>query len=68
MNQVIAVLSMLHESAGSNSAVRRFRNKSVLEWTLSRLARGESLDGVTVLCWDDQYEAASEACGNAWRA
>jgi radical SAM protein with 4Fe4S-binding SPASM domain len=54
MNQITAILSMLHESAEANSAVRRFRNKPVLEWTLSRLARAASIDAVTVLCWNDQ--------------
>lgn len=66
MNQITAILSMLHESAEVHSAVRRFRNKPVLEWTLSRLARATSIDTVSILCWNDQLSEvipAAEAHG-----
>ena len=37
MKNVTAILSMLHEGAGPNSATRLFRSEPVLRWTLKRL-------------------------------
>jgi radical SAM protein with 4Fe4S-binding SPASM domain len=59
MNQIIAILSMLHESADRHSAARRFRGRPVLEWTLRRLSAASSIDTVAVLCWDDQLAAVN---------
>ena len=47
---VVAVLSMLHESADRNSATRAFRGAPVLAWTLKRLASADRVGGVAVLC------------------
>ena len=55
--QIVAVLSMLHEPAETNSATRRFRGRPVLDWTLRRLASAGSVGTAVVLCWDDQAEA-----------
>ncbi len=63
-NKVIAILSMLHEPAGRNSVVRRFRGRPVLEWTLRRLSAATSLDTVAVLCWDDQLQAVNQVAEN----
>jgi spiro-SPASM protein len=55
MTQTLALISTLHESAAQNSATREFRNRPVLDWTLSRLARSHKLDATTtILCWQDQ--------------
>jgi hypothetical protein len=53
MNQVTAILSMLHEGPEHNSATRRFRDRPVLQWTLNRLQRSEYIDRRIILCWDD---------------
>ena len=64
MKNVTAILSLLHEPAGARcSAVRRFRNRPVLAWTLDRLAKCRELAGIAVLCWADQQMAVVEACG-----
>ena len=55
---------MLHESPTRHSAERRFRGKSVLEWTLRRLSAATSLDTVAILCWDDQLAAVSIVADN----
>ncbi len=55
--RVVAVLSMLHEAAESNSATREFQARSVIEWTLSRLSLAARLAAVTIMCWDDQLAA-----------
>jgi hypothetical protein len=60
MNNIGAICSLLHEPAEFNSATRRFRKDTVLDWTLSRLARAGSLDFVTILCWDDQMVAVAD--------
>jgi hypothetical protein len=59
MNQVTAVVSMLHEGAESNSAQRLFRREPVLAWTLARLGLSANLSSVAILCWDDQLERIS---------
>ncbi len=64
MNHVAAVLSMLHESAEMNSAVRKFRAVPVLQWTLNRLGRAADIDSVSVLCWDDQHAAVAAVAEN----
>lgn len=56
MNNVTAVISMLHEGAATNSAARFFRQQPVLAWTLQRLWMCEKLDSVAILCWEDQLE------------
>jgi spiro-SPASM protein len=58
MNQIAAVLSLLHQSPGRpSSASRLFRNEPVLAWTLRRLARSRGLAHRAILCWDDQLLA-----------
>src|SRR5262245_23849664 len=68
MNNVTAVLSMLHEPpdarAGEgisrqplNSANRIFRQDPVLAWTLDRLQRTSRLGSTAILCWEDQIES-----------
>jgi Iron-sulfur cluster-binding domain len=64
VNHVAAVISMLHESAEMNSALRKFRGVPVLQWTLSRLGRAEDIDSVSILCWDDQHTAAAAVAEN----
>jgi radical SAM protein with 4Fe4S-binding SPASM domain len=59
MQRIIAILSMLHESADHHSASRNFRGKPVLDWTLRRLAAAASIETVAVLCWDDQFTAVT---------
>jgi Radical SAM superfamily/Iron-sulfur cluster-binding domain len=54
---VTAVLSMLHEPLGANSATRRFRGEAALAWTLFRLGRCQRISQSIVLCWEDQAEA-----------
>src|SRR5438105_552020 len=55
MTRLTPVLSMLHESAGvQSSAVRLFRERAVLGWTLERLRRATLVDSAMILCWDDQ--------------
>jgi hypothetical protein len=53
MSEITALVSMLHEPVGG-SARRLFRGRPVLRWTLDRLSRAQRLDGINVLCWDDQ--------------
>ncbi|HEY2588257.1 MAG TPA: SPASM domain-containing protein [Tepidisphaeraceae bacterium] len=59
MTNVIAILSMLHESPTGSSAARAFREKPVLGWTLQRLAKATRISGATILCWDDQLHAVA---------
>jgi MoaA/NifB/PqqE/SkfB family radical SAM enzyme/2-C-methyl-D-erythritol 4-phosphate cytidylyltransferase len=54
---IVAVVSMLHESADANSATRRFRGQPVLDWTLRRLAAAGRVTTSVVMCWDDQADA-----------
>jgi hypothetical protein len=56
---VTAVLSMLHEPLGPNSATRRFRGEATLAWTLFRLGRCQRISQSIVLCWEDQAEAVA---------
>ncbi len=56
MTTITACLSMLHEAHEHHSATRLFRARPVLDWTLSRLNRSESIDSLAVLCWEDQME------------
>jgi MoaA/NifB/PqqE/SkfB family radical SAM enzyme len=65
--QIVAVLSMLHEPAGTNSATRRFRGRPVLDWTLRRLGAAASVGTAVVLCWDDQAEAVEAVSAVAER-
>ena len=58
---VVAVLSMLHEPQEQNSATRLFRGDPVVSWTLDRLDRCANLDNVSILCWEDQLPAVTEA-------
>lgn len=66
MNNIIALVSLLHESAGRNSANRLFRGEPVLSWTLGRLSRCRRLGGLAIICWEDQLPAvrdiAEQAC------
>lgn len=52
---IAAVLSMLHEE--QSSAMRCFRDRPVLDWTLRRMASVRSLGARAILCWDDQMSA-----------
>lgn len=52
--KTVALISMLHEGADSNSGTRRFRNEPVLTWTLRRLSQAIGTDDVIVATWDDQ--------------
>jgi hypothetical protein len=66
VTNVTAVISMLHEPAGRNSATRRFRHEPVLRWTLDRVTRARNIDNVAILCWEDQLDAVqihAEASG-----
>ncbi len=55
---------MLHE-VGAGSAARACWGRPVLASTLARLGRCEHLDGIAVLCRDDQHEVALRAVGDA---
>lgn len=57
MDNIIAILSMLHESEDRHSATRRFRGIPVLDWTLRRLSAASSVDNRAIFCWDDQVAA-----------
>jgi MoaA/NifB/PqqE/SkfB family radical SAM enzyme len=61
MENLIAILSMLHEAPDRHSATRLFRERPVLDWTLRRLAQATSVDNIAILCWDDQVEAVNTA-------
>src|SRR5579871_3403767 len=63
MNNPTAILSLLHESAQSNSATRLFRDEPVLRWTLKRLAASQRLKSIKILCWDEQAEAVQGSAG-----
>ncbi|MCS7035009.1 MAG: radical SAM protein, partial [Phycisphaerae bacterium] len=52
--KAVAILSMLHEPPGRNSATRQFLDRAVLAWTLLRLQQCTRLNGCQVLCWQDQ--------------
>lgn len=66
MTNITALVSLLHESAGRNSANRLFRGEPVLSWTLSRLSRCRGLGSLAIICWEDQLPAvrdiAEQAC------
>jgi hypothetical protein len=67
-NTTIAILSMLHEGASqANSAGRRFRDRSVLAWTLGRVGRSAKVGRVVILCWEDQAEAVRAVAGDTAR-
>ena len=63
MTDPTAVLSMLHESAESNSATRLFRGEPVLAWTLRRLERCARLAHMVVICWEDQLADVEPIAG-----
>ena len=65
MNRVVALISLLHESAEVNSATRLFRGEPVLRWTLRRLDHCQLLDDTALLCWDDQKPAIAAAAERA---
>ena len=55
MMHATAILSMLHEPSGErHSAVRIFRDRPVLWWTLERLRQAKSIGHTAILCWEDQ--------------
>jgi radical SAM protein with 4Fe4S-binding SPASM domain len=61
-NNVIAVLSMLHEPASrAASAQRIFHGQPVLTWTLGRLSRCANLSQIAILCWQEQKAEQSIA-------
>lgn len=61
MMNAVAVISMLHEQADTNSATRLFRDQPVLAWTLRRLQGCRRLNSVALICWDDQLQQVAEA-------
>jgi hypothetical protein len=66
MSTTTVVLSALHEGpALANSAGREFRGRTVLAWTLERLARSTKIDGIALVCWDDQADAVRRVAGTA---
>lgn len=65
MKNVTAILSMLHEGTGPNSATRLFRAEPVLRWTLKRLMRATRLDSIAILCWEDQMEPVARIAAEA---
>ncbi|HWB53952.1 MAG TPA: radical SAM protein, partial [Tepidisphaeraceae bacterium] len=60
MSEVVAIISMLHESVANHSAIRQFRGQSVLAWTLRRLAKVQRISSAFILCWDDQSPRVAE--------
>jgi len=61
MNQTLAILSMLHESATHNSALLRFRQRPVIAWTLDRIAQIPQAPAIRIFAWTDQLEALARA-------
>ena len=57
---VVALISLLHESAHRNSATRLFRGEPVLTWTLRRLQRSKHVGNIAILCWEDQVPVVEE--------
>jgi hypothetical protein len=57
-DNIVAILSMLHERPGRDSATRLFRCEPVLAWTLRRLRQATAVHHAAILCWDDQAVAA----------
>lgn len=61
-----AVISLLHEPAGArSSAMRIFRDRPVLAWTLERLSRSKRVEQMVVICWDDQQTEVNAIAGEA---
>src|SRR5271167_366228 len=54
MNNVSAIISLLHEGPVRHSATRLFRGEPVLNWTLHRAAMASKLASLAILCWEDQ--------------
>lgn len=61
--KVAPVISMLHEGAQDNSALRLFRGRPVLSWTVDRLARASLDVPPSVVCWTDQLPPVRTALG-----
>lgn len=57
---ILGVCSLLHEPAGDgdgwSSQVTLLRGKPVVRHAVERLSRVAGIDGVAVLCWDEQAE------------
>lgn len=73
MENIVAIISMLHEDAAFNadaphgdeplrlnSATRTFRGEPVLSWTMRRLTRSRRIGNIAVLCWEDQLPPVEE--------
>ena len=73
MENIVAILSMLHESPAFNpdapvdgeplrlnSATRTFRGEPVLSWTMKRLTRSRRVGNIAALCWEDQLPPVEE--------
>jgi radical SAM protein with 4Fe4S-binding SPASM domain len=73
MENIVAIISMLHEDAAFNpdaphgeeplrlnSATRTFRSEPVLSWTMKRLTRSQRIGNIAVLCWEDQLPPVEE--------
>jgi hypothetical protein len=73
VENIVAIISMLHESAAFNpdapqgeeplrlnSATRTFRGEPVLSWTMKRLTRSQRIGNISVLCWEDQLPPVEE--------
>lgn len=73
MENVVAIISMLHEAPAFNpdapvdseplslnSATRTFRGEPVLSWTMRRLTRAQHVGNIAVLCWEDQLPPVEE--------
>jgi hypothetical protein len=65
MKTIAAILSMLHQPAGEQSATRLFRGKPALWWTLRRLGRASSVGHTAVLCWEDQLASVRPIAAEA---
>lgn len=63
MTEPTAVVSMIHEASGANSATRLFRGEPVLAWTLRRLERSAALAHMVVICWEDQAAEVEPIAG-----
>jgi hypothetical protein len=61
-----AVISLLHEPAGArSSAMRLFRERPVLAWTLERLSRAQRVEQMVLICWEDQQADVNAIAGEA---
>ncbi|MFT3788214.1 MAG: radical SAM protein [Tepidisphaeraceae bacterium] len=58
--RVLALISLLHEPFDYHSATRLFANRPVLAGTLERVVACSRVTDISILCWDEQADAATD--------